>query len=169
LNKLAEFGEQTRIWATMLRPIISKFIAAFTGEDDPNFWGHVVSERNLGSGVSYLGGWITAFCAFNDDGEFTEPEPSTLRDKQTYNLDGISYPIIRHNQVPSGRSEVDLKIIDGPGRTVYETVMVAGNLGTRARADNEMGGMRVSNTPIWYIGLIKTRGFREAEENTYMG
>jgi hypothetical protein len=166
LDKLAEFGGQTTIWATMLRPIISKFIAAFNGEVDTIFWGHVASERHLGSGGSYLGGWITAFCAFNDDGQFKGPDPpSTTGGQQTYVLDGISYPVISHSGIPSGRSEVDLKIIDGPRRTVYETVMVAGNMGMRAELDRKAEGMRVGNIPIWHIGLITVRGITETEES----
>lgn len=165
LDKLAEFGEQTTIWAAMLKPILAKWISAFEGEQDSDFWGHIASERHLGSGVPQIGGWITAFCVFDDKGKFTGPAKSSMSGggSQTYILDGISYPIIGKNRIPCGRCQVDLKIINGPFKTVYETVMVAGNMGMRAEKDDGMGGLRVKNMPIWHIGLIKARRLEAAE------
>src|SRR5215471_4034294 len=67
----------------------------------------------------------------------------------------------RSKQNPTGRSEVDLKIMDLRINTVYETVMITGNMVTKVWG-NERGG-EVQNTPIWYIGLIKERGLEETK------
>ena len=48
---------------------------------------------------------------------------------------------------------------------MYETVMVAGNMGMRAELDRKAEGMRVCNIPIWHIGLITMRGITETEES----
>ena len=79
----------------------------------------------------------------------------------TYCLEGINYPIIDQSKIPNGRSEVDLKIMDLRINTVYETVMITGNMVTKVWG-NERGG-EVQNTPIWYIGLIKERGLEETK------
>ena len=96
LNKLEDFGEPTKLWTQMLRPVISKFIAAFDGEVDNDFWGHVASPINMGSGSPTLGGWITAFCAFDEKGGFNGPTSpdrylkgwNVNYETQKYSLDG---------------------------------------------------------------------------------
>ena len=56
LSKLNEFGDSTKVWASMMKPVISKFIAAFDGEVDDEFWGHIASPVDMGSGSPTLGG-----------------------------------------------------------------------------------------------------------------
>ena len=70
LEKLGTWGNEADGWYRLLRPVISKFIAAFDGEVDTNFWGHIVSSRSFGSGDQTLGGWITAFCVFTGRGKY---------------------------------------------------------------------------------------------------
>jgi hypothetical protein len=43
LGKLIEFDETIRIYGSMIESIISKFIAAFNGEVDTEFWGHMAA------------------------------------------------------------------------------------------------------------------------------
>ena len=74
LTKLDEFGNSTKVWASMMKPVISKFIAAFDGEVDDEFWGHIASPIHMGSGSPTLGGWITAFCAIDEKGNLTGPD-----------------------------------------------------------------------------------------------
>ena len=69
LEKLKEYGEDATSWYHLLRPVISRFVDAY---DDPNsselrdFWNKVAHSENLGSGLTYLSGWITAFCFFSN-------------------------------------------------------------------------------------------------------
>lgn len=73
LEKLKEYGEETTAWYNLLVPIISRFVRAF---DDPDaqenldFWQKVAHHQGGGSGPTYLAGWITAFCVFNDQGKW---------------------------------------------------------------------------------------------------
>lgn len=159
LDKLDEFGEDTQLWASLLRPVISKFIAAFDGEVDDQFWGHIASPIYGGSGSPTLGGWLTAFCAFTDKGKFIGRAQSAEvgrwginYGKQTYSLDGVTYPIIDQSDIPSGNVDVDLKIIDVSGKE-FETVMVAGNMGLQATQSQSGVIDTVQNAPMWAIYL----------------
>jgi hypothetical protein len=174
LGKLAEFGESTRIWGTMIEPVVSKFIAAFDGEVDVEFWGHIASPVHMGSGSPTVGGWITAFCAFNGEGKFTGPVPENFisqeynwninYEQQTYSLGGVRYPIIDQSEIPAARCEVDLKIIDFRTDLVFETVMVAGNMAMKVGSDEERGGSRVQNLPTWFVGLMKERNREDKDK-----
>lgn len=172
LSKLDEFGDTTKVWASMMKPVITKFIAAFDGEVDSKFWGHIASPVDMGSGTPTIGGWITAFCAIDEEGKLTGPGSAERRlgdwnvdyKKQTYCLEGINYPIIDQVNIPAGRSEVDLKIVDLRISTVYQTVMIAGNMGMKVTPNREGAEGKVQNTPMWYIGLIKVRAL-EAKDN----
>ena len=57
-------------------------------------------------------------------------------------MEGINYPIIDQTDIPTGRSEVNLKIMDLGIATVYETVMIAVNMGMKVTQNEENGGER---------------------------
>jgi Domain of unknown function (DUF4419) len=176
LSKLDEFGESTKLWSTMLKPIISKFIAAFDGEVDGNFWDHIVSPVSRGSGSPTLGGWMTAFCAFNAKGAFiAKPGPvdpgvcqrnwNTDYVEQKYILGGCHYPIIDQVEIPIGSAEVDLKVIEFEV-TEYKTVMIAGNMGMKVTTGKGEEGDRVQNEPMWCAFL---KAEKPNEEHGYSG
>jgi hypothetical protein len=50
LDKLKEFGEEPKAWASMLRPIIRRFIDSFDGKHDVDFWSKVAAYWSGGSG-----------------------------------------------------------------------------------------------------------------------
>ncbi|PVG02563.1 hypothetical protein CPB86DRAFT_691792, partial [Serendipita vermifera] len=68
LDKLPEFGEETRLWAMMLRPIITRFIQAFDGDPDTMFWNCICHQTAEMCGDEHYTGWITAFCPFDQNG-----------------------------------------------------------------------------------------------------
>jgi hypothetical protein len=76
LEKLKEFGLETIAWYHLLVPVISRFVQVF---DDPDAWSNVTFWQSVahfepgGCGPSHYSGWITAFCAFNDDGKWLGP------------------------------------------------------------------------------------------------
>jgi hypothetical protein len=73
LERLKEYGIQTIAWYHLLFPVISRFVKAFDAPDSAenlDFWGKVVHREGGGSGPSYLCGWITAFCVFNEAGKW---------------------------------------------------------------------------------------------------
>ncbi|KAI9566730.1 hypothetical protein HD554DRAFT_2174163 [Boletus coccyginus] len=125
LERLKEYSVQTIAWYHLLRPILSHFVSAY---DDPtslknlDFWNKVAHFTGGGSGPSYLSGWITAFCVFDEQGRWqgntfdehaedakdlfhlSAPQFAStyLRPGDTpyYALDGFPYPTIDSNDVP---------------------------------------------------------------------
>lgn len=72
LEKLKTFGEETEVWYTLLRPVLSRFVMSFKypeAAEVKDFWNKIANHESQGSGSKYYSGWITAFCFWNDDGE----------------------------------------------------------------------------------------------------
>ena len=73
IEKLKEFGPQTTAWYRLLHPILSRFVKAFDKPDSRKnleFWSKVAHFESLGSGPTWLSGWITAFMAFDEKGQW---------------------------------------------------------------------------------------------------
>ncbi|KAG9309556.1 hypothetical protein JVU11DRAFT_10535 [Chiua virens] len=158
LERLKEYGVQTIAWYHLLRPIISRFIAAYdapTSKKNLDFWNKVAHSTGGEEVYSplYLSGWITAFCVFDQLGQWqgntinasakslgnpqhlsasrfaaTHLLPAT-RDTLPYlKLDGFPYPKITHTLIPYGYTYVDVKLDDN-GKT-FDTTFVAGSIGS---------------------------------------
>ena len=72
IEKLKEFGVQCIAWYHLLSPVLDRFVRAFDepeGAENIEHWQSVVHLMN-GSGFSFLGGWLTAFCVFNAEGKW---------------------------------------------------------------------------------------------------
>ncbi|CAL8075346.1 unnamed protein product [Orchesella dallaii] len=67
LEKLKEYDLHP--WYDLLHPIMKKFVAAKKGKNHPKFW-RAIFDRHAGAGVSYISGWITAFCVFDSEGNW---------------------------------------------------------------------------------------------------
>lgn len=69
-----------------------------------------------------------------------------LKLKQNLSLDGVDYPVIDSEDVPTGFCEVDVKVDDNG--TVLDCMMVSGHLATRVE-----GNKRDSVRPIpsWFM------------------
>ncbi|KAH7926767.1 hypothetical protein BV22DRAFT_1194100 [Leucogyrophana mollusca] len=73
LDRLKTYGIQTLAWYHLLHPIISQFVTSFDRPDSPeniDFWNKVAHFEGGGSGPTWLSGWITAFCVFNEQGQW---------------------------------------------------------------------------------------------------
>ena len=154
LGKLDSWGAATKTWNTLLQPILKRFISAFDGDIDEDFWAHIVSSSSYGSGSRCISGWITAFCLFNKRGEFTEQcEKFGMK---RYILEGMLYPDIDSHDIPPGSAEVDVKII-GSDTQEYHSVLYAGNMGMKVVSGSEENGDRVQNVPMWCCCLKKEK------------
>lgn len=155
VDKLEAFGAEPTAWAALLRPIFKRFVDAFDGEPDRDFWGRVCHYKSFGSGPTYLSGWITAFCVWNNEGKWQGP-PLSSKDSahfeylkstlQTLSLDGVDYPIIDSEDVPTGFCEVDVKVDDNG--TELECMMVSGHLATLVEGDKRDS---VRPSPSWFM------------------
>jgi len=151
VDKLEEFGVEPSAWAALLRPIFKRFVRAFDGEPDIDFWGRVCHYTSGGSGPTYLSGWITAFCVWNNEGKWQGPPPAGHAAYQNFEaeglfLDGIDYPIIDSGDVPTGFCEVDVKLDDN-GKEL-ECMMVSGHVASLVE-----GERRDTIRPVsaWFI------------------
>lgn len=153
IDKLETFGEEPRKWARLLRPIFDRFVSAFDGDHDVDFWNKVSVHYSLGSGTRFLSGWITAFCVWDSDGQW-QGEPSTepiVRFGSTHfhprrEIDGILYPSIDTQNIPMGFCQVDVKVSDDYGST--ECVMMSGHMATLVEGRHRD---TVRPSPSWFI------------------
>jgi hypothetical protein len=95
----------------MLRPLLTRFVRAFDGEPDIDFWSEfviiILKDQDPG--------WITAFCVWSSNGKWRGPplsQPSTMKMVPELVLDDVSYPDIEKSHVPVGFCEVDVKLDD---------------------------------------------------------
>jgi len=75
IEKLKEYGPETTAWYRLLKPVVTRFARAFDdgvtdSADNHDFWNRVAHWQSMGSGPTYLSGWITAFCVFSDEGKW---------------------------------------------------------------------------------------------------
>ena len=75
IEKLKEYGPETTAWYHLLKPVVTRFPRAFEdgfaeSPENCEFWNRVVHWRPGGSGPTYLSGWVTAFCAFDEKGKW---------------------------------------------------------------------------------------------------
>ncbi|KAF8152210.1 hypothetical protein B0H34DRAFT_677611 [Crassisporium funariophilum] len=154
LDKLDSFGAEPTAWAALLRPIVSRFVSAFNGAPDVDFWNRVCHYHPQGSGPTYLSGWITAFCVWTSAGEWqglSLAHPQTpyvqLSGKMdTLVLDGIRYPVIKSGDVPAGFCEVDVKLVDNG--EVFDCMMVSGHLAGAVEGEGRDG---LRPLPAWFM------------------
>ena len=74
-DKLSQYGDECALWHRALVPVLRRFVATF---DDPaleksetrKFWESMVQYKNPGSGIPHFTGWLSAFCAFDVEGNW---------------------------------------------------------------------------------------------------
>ncbi|KAG1754475.1 hypothetical protein EDB19DRAFT_1925451 [Suillus lakei] len=85
LERLKLYSIETIAWYHLLHPIISRFVAAFDAPSSPqnlDFWSKVAHYEGGGTGPTYLSGWITAFCVFNEQGVWQGPPLNAERTRE---------------------------------------------------------------------------------------
>jgi len=134
VEKLKAFGGPMSEWSAMLAPILDQFVLAAKGAADAGFWNRIVHHIG-GSGSSYISGWISVFCVFNEDGE----------------LHGLpvesEFPIIDTNDIPQGYLTVDVEIDDNG--TLHHALMFAGHMAFAVSDDKTT----ITPTLSWAIAL----------------
>jgi hypothetical protein len=72
IDRLPSFGEEPKQWHALLKPVLTRFVRTF---DEPHsaetkdFWQRIAHFENGGSGPTWLSGWITAFCFWDEKGK----------------------------------------------------------------------------------------------------
>ncbi|KAI9927222.1 hypothetical protein MW887_003608 [Aspergillus wentii] len=138
LDKLETLGKEPAQFAKLLDPIVRMFIATFdnpTSDKVRHFWNKCAHRIPGGSGPSFLSGWVTAFCFWNEDGKCLYPHTFGW-DEAGCLLDGVKYHKVNIDEIPVGYSSVPVKV-DEFG-VIHEAMMVAGMVGIRASSSGEV-------------------------------
>uniref|UniRef100_A0A8H7XZF4 Uncharacterized protein n=1 Tax=Psilocybe cubensis TaxID=181762 RepID=A0A8H7XZF4_PSICU len=166
LDLLETFGKEPENWVKLLRPVFKRFVQAFDGKPDIDFWNKVSHHYSLGSGTRWLSGWITAFCVWDSQGNWqakSERVPVDNFGKKMYHpcleVDGIRYPSIDSVDIPMGFCQVDIRVIDGEGTT--DCVMVSGHMANVVEGDDKD---TLRPLPSWFMYKNPESKTRKVEE-----
>jgi uncharacterized protein DUF4419 len=140
INRLVGIREQAATFYSLLKPVLGYFVRSFDepkGVEVISFWNRIVHFHNMGSGSTWLSGWMTAFCFWDFEGKLLYRTPSVqARDSWVTastagcDLDGTLYHCIDTNEIPAGYMGVPVKVIDNKE---YKCRMVAGLWGFGAQ------------------------------------
>lgn len=147
LDRLDSLGSQASQFATLLRPVIKRFVKSFDEPDSvetKDFWQTIAHRLGGGSGPTYLSGWITAFCFWDADGNmlYDSPSDETFSDfNMGYGtrgllLDGVHYHKIDSDEIPAGYVSVPVKVDDN-GHIFY-THMIAGSVAINGTSSGDI-------------------------------
>lgn len=137
-NRLLEFDCKEGLmakWYALLSPILEQFVKSKRGEPNLEWWSRVCSNHGMGSGPSYMSGWITVFNVFDIDGNWRGDQ----RFVRTWNdIDCQSkcefapegWPVIDSSEVSSGVVKVDVTVDDNG--TEYKCELISGHKGAVA-------------------------------------
>lgn len=159
IDKLSTFGAEPTAWAKLLKPILTRFVSAFDGNPDIDFWGKVCKHTRGGSGPGSISGWITAFCVWDSLGKWRGPPLSgplpdssvgSYRSAYRLILDDVQYAILSDNAIPWGYCEVDVALDDNGEK--FGCMMVSGHMGMRVQGEKRD---TVAPLPAWFM-FIKT-------------
>ncbi|KAF8536740.1 hypothetical protein BDD12DRAFT_849770 [Trichophaea hybrida] len=181
LDKLLEFGPESEhpdlhAWHSLLSPTITHFVNAFevfsldaTATAEPNqkdirnFFGRICHEISGGSGPTYISGWITFFCAFDEHGKWQLQRANAASTASGGSWNGWN-PKIDMNDIPPSFGEVDVKVDDNG--TLFDTVMIAGVVGYEVLGEGENRNTLTPYTGWWMFTLDeeKARELKEEED-----
>lgn len=152
---LRKFGPTCNKWADKLALVTENLYKSSTGAVDVGFWQSVCSERRRnGSGSSYLNGWITAFCAFDDKG--------------TWQLDDSSRGIPT-SAIPVGYATTPVTLIAADG-SVSASFMFAGHMAiknTRRSPEDAIDKTSIAPHTSWAIVQSEGSGEDTPVKNVY--
>ncbi|KAG6909876.1 hypothetical protein DXG01_014912 [Tephrocybe rancida] len=150
IDRLDEFGDEPKKWAGMLRAVLSRFVQAFDADNgqtlrDKTFWEKIIHEEH-GSGLYWIGGWMSVFCAWNSKGNFYQG--ADWGEFKCLELDGHRIP--RATTCPKGYAEVDVEVVDEADKT-WDCRMLAGHVGISLQGDQSD---TIRMAPQWFIQYI---------------
>ncbi|KAN0040264.1 hypothetical protein ACTA71_012154 [Dictyostelium dimigraforme] len=132
IEKLKEFdyrgnldGDCMDSWTKMLHPIIDNIIDSVIGKPDTDWWNCIVNSVGGGSGPSFLSGWITVFCVFNNDGKWVGSNKERF-DRSIGKNQVTDWTFIDTNEIPKGFLSVPV-LIDDNGKE-YDTDFFSGHM-----------------------------------------
>ncbi|KAF7895505.1 uncharacterized protein EAF01_009467 [Botrytis porri] len=154
LDKLESFGPahpELIHWKEILTPVIQNMILTFENHGataQVDFWSKIAHIKRL-SGGSSLSGWLTVFCAFNEDGEWQVKERRPGQGNRSMS-EPPQYPFIKIANIPTGKCHVKVRI---NGRIEVDAMIVAGLVGASLSSRNGDDAIldTVQPYPAWSI------------------
>lgn len=107
--------------------MLRRFVQSFEEPESKSiseFWNQIAHHETNGSGPIYLSGWITAFCAFDVEGEPLLGHGRTQDHEDVLDLDGVLYHRVDTNDIPPSYCAVDIKVDDNG--ELLDATMTAG-------------------------------------------
>lgn len=132
LAKIPTFGKEPAKFASLLEPVLKRFVASFDEPTSPalrEFWNQCAHHLGGGSGPTYLSGWVTAFCFWDEEGKRLD-DPGRGGNAV---LDDVMFHIVDTDKIPRGYSSVPVKLDDNG--VEYDTDMLAGMVGIHAGSE----------------------------------
>ena len=167
LDKIPQLGTEPAEFTSLLRPILTRFIACFDNPTDDgvvDFWKHC-ADRSGGSGPTYLSGWVTAFCFWDEQGKrlFSDDDEDSW---MCFNLDGTQYGCVDITKIPAGYTSVPVTVDDNG--VEHKTRMVAGLIGIEASTSDHLHNLDTAqlvekNTIKPVVGWWMYEVFSDAE------
>lgn len=189
LEMLKTFGDESTQWYHLLKPVLSRFVTTFDTPEIPevsDFWARML-DRQEGSNVDEISGWLTAFCLWDEDGRLLyKPAPALSPAEQADRLepfifwvnkrptvqdlclDGQTYGCFDMKNIPRGYASVPI-IYNEYGHQ-FEAVMLAGSLGIQFSSSGKMtdkgefGLDTIQAASGWFLYEKEGRKKREAEK-----
>ncbi|BCR84702.1 DUF4419 domain-containing protein [Aspergillus chevalieri] len=138
LDKIPQLGKEPAQFAELLTPVLKRFVACFDDPASPDlrdFWGRCAHYYSGGSGPTYLSGWVTAFCFWDEDGKpLNHGRPGEWA--TGCELDGVAFHRVETEDIPAGYASVPVKLNDNGME--YDTMMLAGMIGIQASSSGQL-------------------------------
>lgn len=154
IDKLDRFGDEPRQWASLLRPVCDSFVACFDTsalEASILFWSRVCHRVSGGSGPTYLCGWATVFCVWDNEGNWQGSVDQNEQRAKSRPLKGrvadhISWPFIDNLKIP--RASVEVPVLVNHNGVEHITVMITGLAGIHV-GNNGQGEDAIAPVTGW--------------------
>jgi hypothetical protein len=135
-----QLGDEPMIWSGLLKAVLRRFVRSFedpTSPDVTSFWMKCVHEEANFSGPSYIGGWVAAFCFWDEGGGCLYPSDATRSGPRTgCSLDGVVFHKVDTTKIPNGFASVPVTVKDYLGD--QRMTMVAGSIGIHAWSSGQV-------------------------------
>jgi hypothetical protein len=148
IEKIPQLGREPAQWARLLESVLRHFILSFDEPTSPeviSFWGKCVHKQSMGSGPTYMCGWVTAFCFWDEDGKSLYGQDGPREERAGCNLYDVLFHKIDTNKVPNGYASVPVTVNDNG--TVHKTTMVAGSIGIHSWSSGQLLDGTTSHSP----------------------
>ncbi|KAG9253049.1 uncharacterized protein F5Z01DRAFT_659044 [Emericellopsis atlantica] len=154
LEKIDEWGTDAQEFALRLKKVLDFFVRTFDepeGSEVIEFWSKIAHYKGGGSGPTWISGWMTAFCRWDNHGKRAKFEVSehpwySRSETAECELDGITFESVESKNIPLGYTKVPA-LLDDNG-TIYNTEIVAGMVGVAVSSSGE--GLDDSNPNTSY-------------------